>query len=141
MREEIYQTLFDMVANDPRTLGYFVTTGRLTKHFDDVPPEACPALYLLQVGENWIRNGKGIPPRRTLDAKFLIYTIGDDLQSTIINNVLDVIDDVMTATNPSGAVTLGGLVEHVYVDGRIIIDEGLLQRKSITVIPVQILIP
>jgi len=63
------------------------------------------------------------------------------LQSTIINTVLDVIDDVMTATNPSGAVTLGGLVEHVYIDGRVIIDEGLLQSKSISVIPITILIP
>lgn len=141
MREEIYSALFSLVANNSSVTALFNTKSRLTKHFDDVPDEQCPALFLLQTGEDWIRPGKGIPPKRTLDCKFLIYTMSNAIQSTAINTVLDVIDNALRGNNPGNVFNLGGLVEHVYVDGHITIDEGLLQTKSISVIPIKILIP
>lgn len=143
-REAIYSALFTLIALDTRIIGAFKTMARLTKHFDDVPSELCPALYLLQTGETWTRPGKGMPPKRTLECKFIVYTMPDptnSLASTIVNAVLDVIDDVLSTNVVQQAVTLGGLVEHVYVEGKIIIDEGLLQSKSVSVIPITILVP
>lgn len=146
-REAIYSALFSLIANDTRITSQFKTTGRLLKHFDSVPAEMCPALFMLQIGEDWQRPGKGVPPKRSLDCKIIIYTVvgnasETNLQSSVVNAALDVIDDVLTLqSNPGNVVNLGGLVEHVYIDGRVIIDEGLLQGTSVSVVPIKILIP
>ena len=115
-REAIYAGLFALVTNDPGVQAVVKFSARSLRHFDDVPAESCPALYLLQVGENWVRPGKGVPPKRTLEARFVLYTLIDPtsgLQATTVNTVLDAIDNALIALNPSGAVVLGGLVERV----------------------------
>jgi hypothetical protein len=46
-----------------------------------------------------------------------------------------------TVNNPGNTQTLGGLVEHVYIEGDVEIADALLQEKSIFVVPLTILIP
>jgi len=36
---------------------------------------------------------------------------------------------------------LGGIVEHVYIEGQVAIAEGLLQSTSIVRVPITVLIP
>lgn len=145
-REPIYAALWNLVANDPRIQAAFVTTSRYTHHFEDVASALMPALFMLQKRERWERIGKGISPKRTLEAHFLCYTYNADPDgippATLINTLMDVIDDVLTTVNnPSNAQTLGGLVEHVYIEGDVEIAEPLLQEKGIFVVPLTILIP
>ena len=64
------------------------------------------------------------------------------LPATQCNNGLDIIDNVLnTNLNPSNTQTLGGLVNHVYLEGEVQIAEGLLQQVSIVEVPVTILVP
>jgi hypothetical protein len=105
-----------------------------------------PALFMLEKRERWERIGKGISPKRTLEAHLLCYTDTTDPDSTppaiVINTLMDVVDDVLTTVNnPSNTQTLGGLVEHVYIEGDVMIAEGLLQENSIFVVPLTILLP
>lgn len=144
-REPIYAALWALVSGDPRAQAVFVTMNRYTRHFDNVPSNETPALFLLQQSETWGQTGRGIPAKRTLKCSFLVYTYTGDptaaLPSTAINTLLDVLDDVIAKADGSYVQTLGGLVNHVYIEGEIQIAEGLLQSKSIVAVPVTMLIP
>lgn len=145
-REPIYSALWQIVSFDPRIAAVFATTSRSTRHFEDVSAEEMPALFMLQKRETWQRPGKGISPKRTLMAHFLCYQYNaapnQNFNATGINALMDVIDDVLTTVNnPGNTQTLGGLVEHVYIEGDVEIADALLQEKSIFVVPLTILIP
>jgi hypothetical protein len=143
-REQIYVALFNLVTSAPTIASSFVTHGRLLRHHSQVGQVEMPALFLVQhPGEIHVRKGKGIPVIRTLECAFVMYfwtvSSSDSLPATICNNALDAIDAVLNP--PEVLVTLGGLVEHVYTEGRVDVVEGLLQEVSIVTVPVRILIP
>lgn len=147
-REPIYVALAALVFNDQRIQGAFATTGRYLYHFEQVPGGAAsmPAMYLIESGETHFKTGKGIPSKRTLRCHFVMYFHTGDpnntLPATLCNTGLDVIDDVLNLPrNPGNAQTLGGLVEHVYLEGEVSVAEGLLQDTSIVVVPITILLP
>ena len=146
VREPIYVALWSLFLNHPTLAGQFVTTSRYERHFDDVDADAMPALFLTETGENWVKPGKGIPAKRTLTAMLAMYTSTSQpnavLPSTLINALMDTVDDVIeNVGNPSNAQTLGGLVEHVYLEGEVEIYEAFLQDKSIVLVPLTILLP
>jgi len=145
-REAIYSALFDLILSSPGVAGQFVTTGRFLKHHVDVDQTQMPALFMIETGEEWVRPGRGIPPKRTLQSEIVMYawTNGptDTLPATLCNAMLDAIDDVLTNPgNPENVVTLGDAVYHVYLEGAVKIYEGLLQNVSIVSVPIHILIP
>jgi hypothetical protein len=146
-RDAIYSALFALIVGDPALAGKFVSTGRFLRFFEDVAPEQCPALYMVQEGESWVRKGKGIPPIRTLRCKLVMYAYSGDpltgtLPATLANAMLDVVDVALNSPpSPDNAVTLGGLVDHVYMEGEVRIFEGLLQEKTIVTVPIAMLLP
>ena len=146
LREPIYQALFDLVTNNPGVAGMFTAKGRLLPHEASVPDALCPALYTFQLPERWVNKGKGIPPIRTLYVAFVAYfSTGQSnaqLPATMVNAAADAIDAAITQPgNPQNTQTLGGLVEHVYIEPEVKPYEGLLQEKSILVAVVGMLIP
>lgn len=145
-REAIDVALWNLLTSDPRVQGQFQTMSRYTQHHENVALLAMPALFMLQEGETWARPGKGMSPKRTLKRRLWLYASTSAptvvYPATIINAMLDVIDDVLTQPGtPDNTVTLGGLVEHVYIDGEIVIAEGLLQSHSLMHAPITILVP
>lgn len=149
VREDVYVALANLVFTDTRVTTMFKTTGRRLPHVQSVGPEACPALFMFQRPEQRVNEGKGIPAKRTLRCVFVAYfDTGDaeqtnsSLPATAINAAADVIDDVIdTPGNPANVQTLGGLVEHVYIDPTMEPYEGLLQEKSVLVAQVAMLVP
>ena len=149
IREPIYAALFDLIANDATIKGQFVTTGRYLIPITDMPQEKLPALLLVQHGEHWVRAGKGIPNKRTTHCSVIMYawTAAQSQQypSTLLNNMLDVIEALLdNPGNPGNVQTLGGLVEHVYLEGEATVIEGQLgsgENASVLVAPITILIP
>jgi hypothetical protein len=147
LREPIYQALFDLVTNFPAVRAQFRTFGRLLPHVEDVSAAQCPALYTFQLPERRVYKGKGIPAIRTLFVAFVAYFAGGPpgtgpLPATAINTAADAIDDAISNPgNPQNTQTLGGLVEHVYIEPDIRPYEGLLQEKSVLVSVVSVLIP
>ncbi len=148
-REPIYVALLNLIADDPRIKGQYVTVSRVWVDIQDVNPATeMPALYLSQTGESWTRPGKGVSPKRTLQCKFYGYTYAqqqDDIPARLLNNTMDVIDATLGwPGNPSNTQTLGDLVEHVYVEGEVITMDGKLttgQNASMLIVPVTIMIP
>ncbi len=146
IREPIYVALWNLFLTHPNLVGQFVTTSRFLRHFDDVPTEQMPALFMAQSGEQWVKMGKGIPAKRTLMPHLAMYCSTSQPQSilpaTLINALMDTVDDVIeNPGNPSNAQTLGGLVDHVYLEGQVEIYEGYLQNVSIVLVPLTILLP
>lgn len=145
-REPIYSALWSLIADDPRVKGRFVTASRFLIPFEEMPSAQMPALFLIERGEAWIRPGKGISPKRTLRAQIWVYSWESQPlnvpPSILLNDFMDVIDDVLTVVdNPTNTQTLGGLVEHVYIEGEVAIAEGILQNVSILSVPITMLIP
>jgi hypothetical protein len=145
-REPIYQALFDLVTSSPAVRSQFVTFGRLLPHEANVAPIQCPALFTFQLPERRVYKGKGIPAIRTLYVAFVAYfsttADGGSIPATAINAAADAIDDAISIPgNPQNTQTLGGRVEHVYVEPEIRPYEGLLQEKSVLVAVVAMLIP
>jgi hypothetical protein len=146
-REPIYQALFDLVTNYPAVRAQFITFGRLLPHVENVAPAQCPALFTFQLPERRVYKGKGIPAIRTLYVAFIAYFSGGTpgtgpLPATAINAAADAIDDAISNPgNPQNTQTLGGLVEHVFIEPTVQPYEGLLQEKSVLVSVVSILIP
>lgn len=148
-REDVFVALANLVFNDPRVTAMFPTTGRLLPHVQQVDEESCPALFMFQRPETRVYKGMGIPPARTLHCAFVAYfaseTPATSLPATAINAASDVIDQVVNdpdaPTNPGAVQTLGGLVQHVYLEPTLEPFEGLLQEKSVLVASVAMLVP
>lgn len=145
-REPIYQALFNLVVNDSRVQGAFVTTGRYLQHNADVTPDQCPALYMFQKPETRVQAGKGLPAKRTLHCVLVMYVADAEaatqIPATLCNTLCDVVDDVINMpANGSYLQNLGGLVEHVYLEPQLGTYEGLLGDKSIIVAEISMLIP
>ncbi len=146
VREPIYVALWNLFITHPNLVGKFVTQSRYLKHFDSVDAQAMPALFLAQSGEQWVKPGKGIPAKRVLMPHLAMYCATGQpdavLPATLINNLLDVVDEVIEQPgNPANTQTLGGLVDHVYLEGQVEIYEGYLQDKSIVLVPLTIMLP
>jgi hypothetical protein len=146
VREPIYVALWTLFLNHPNLVGQFVTTARYKRHFEDVDPTNMPALFLSEVGESWVKPGRGIRAKRVLQAMLAAYVATNQpnsvLPATLINAVMDTVDEVIESPgNPQNVQTLGGLVDHVYLEGQVEIYEGYLQDVSIVLVPLTIMLP
>jgi hypothetical protein len=105
-----------------------------------------PALFMFQLPEQREQPGKGIPAKRTLRCQFVAYFAtlqgANGLPATALNIAADALDVAITEPgNPGNVQTLGGLVEHVYIEPQVSYYEGLLQDKSALVATVAMLVP
>lgn len=151
-REAIYSALFALVSDgegqpgkitgaDGETLLF---TSRRVKLFDDVPSQ--PALCQAEHGETYAQ-ATNMPYKRTFSASWLLYhDVGKDpnaVPSTTTNNLLDAIDAAITPypSNPGFRQTLGGLVYHCFISGKVFRESGDLDGQALMVIPITLLIP
>jgi hypothetical protein len=147
-REPIDVALWNLIADNPGIKGQIVTSGRYLIPIEEMTPSQYPALFMVQHGESWTKAGKGIDAKRTLQRSFVMYawTPKQDqtYPATQINGLMDVLDAVIEFPNrPDNAQTLGGLVEHVYIEGEVVIVEGVIGdgNASVLIAPMTIVIP
>jgi hypothetical protein len=137
-REAIYQALFMRL----QTISGFQTTSRKLRHWEDVPQPNQPALFLVQKGETFTRVD-GLPPKRVFIAELYLYARSQDPftpPASILNPLLDAVE-TMLLPDASGTQTLGGLVQHAWIEGRVETDEGVLGEQAVVILPVRILVP
>ncbi|MDB5361149.1 MAG: hypothetical protein JWO51_2446 [Rhodospirillales bacterium] len=139
-RETIQAALFQRLAAIPG----FATSSRRLKHWTDVAPAEQPALFQVQKGES--RTARtGQPPARRLSVELFIYvtTSADPAAAPaqIMNPLLDAIEAALAPDPGRLTQSLGGLVEHAWIAGRIVSDEGLLGDQAVAIVPIEILIP
>lgn len=141
-REQILEALFSLVSLSSPA---FITKSRRLRLWGDVDPADRPALFQFErAGDLYEGAIRGTPPKRTYQVEIFIYTDarGVDVPASILNPLIDAIDIALMPDNKlTGKQTLGGLVEHVYIDGRIIKEPGDLDNDGLALIPVKILVP
>jgi hypothetical protein len=138
-REAIYSALFKLISG----IDGVETFSRILAHWDDVSPNMQPAMYMTCVSQR-AEQVTGFPTKYVLDAKIWLYTHRDtngEVPSVQINNLLDKLDAVMRPpSNPTFKQTLGGLVEHCWIDGEIATDEGTLGNQSVAIATIRMLV-
>jgi hypothetical protein len=140
-REAIYAALFALVGN----AAAFATASRRLRHWTDVPAIEQPALFQVQKSET-AKTRRGLPTEWTLAADLYLYCQAPDettAPATILNPLIDA---VVAALAPGGgdlaqnAQTLGSLVSHCWIAGKIETDEGALGGQAVAIIPIELVV-
>lgn len=138
-REQIYEALFALTFQ----LNGIQTRSRKLKIYSDVTSAECPAIYQNQTGES-VSQKINQPRITTMKCDWYLY-LNDkgDRQtppSTRINDFMTSIDKLFLPDAGLATFTLGGLVQHCFINGEVRIVEGVLGDYSIAIIPINILI-
>src|SRR5579863_8684135 len=138
-REAIYSALFTAVS----TAAPFATIGRRLRHWSDVAAVEQPALFMVQKSETAHRT-RGLPPKWTLTVDLFVYVHAPDDVSPptpALNPLLDAIEAGLAPIGAADTQTLGGLVDHAWIAGKIETDEGVLGGQAVAIIPIEVFVP
>lgn len=136
-REPIFAALFAKLAASAG----FITSSRKLRHWADVSPAEQPALFTSQ-GDQSVSVEYPQPGRTTLTVDVYIYVRadGDPLPGKLLNNLIDAVTTALAPDNLVSEVqTLGGLVDHCWIEGSIKIDEGVMDSQAVAIVPIKIL--
>lgn len=136
-REAIYAALFARIAG----IAGVRTQSRILKHWDDVPAEQQPALFMAQGAQQPITQ-TGEPTKWLLFAEIYVYvrTSGGQVPGTVLNPILDAIEAALPLHPVTGKHTLDAPgVEWARIDGAIETDEGTLGEQAVAIVSIQIL--
>lgn len=116
------------------------TTGRRLIFWTQVSQQ--PAMFLRNAGEEIHASPTGLPAKVTMECEVWLYN-KTDASGTPGAGLNDLIDAVQAALRPPPGrpQTLGGLVSHCRIEGKIDLHPGDLDGQAIAVIPVKILVP
>lgn len=120
----------------------FKTTGRRLQLWDKTPNQ--PALFLRNVGDDYPpRAARGLPPKVTIHAEIWLYAkVGTDpakIPGAALNVLVDAVDAALAPNPGQETQTLGGLVSHCWIEGRIEMDPGDIDGQAKAIVPVRIL--
>ncbi|WOE31979.1 MULTISPECIES: hypothetical protein [unclassified Acinetobacter] len=140
--ELIYQALFAQLSK----IDGLVTTSRRLQHFNHVPPERRPALFVTQGNQTEVPV-KGLDAKIELEAEVYIYIYESDSSippSVQLNQMIDKVRMAIAPEYPEMCEyqTLDGLVEHCWIEGTIEVFEAvenMLDDQGIAIIPIRIL--
>jgi hypothetical protein len=143
-REDIFNALFALTVglawdSPPRGLAY---QARRVMLWDDLPAQ--PALCQAEQDEDVVEV-TGLPSKTTYSASWLIYhNVGKDpaaTPATETNLILDAVQALFPSGDPDQVQTLGGLVHHCFISGKIFKDPGDLDGQALIIVPIKILVP
>lgn len=111
-----------------------------------------PALFIIAVKEHHAPRPAGVPTKLTLRGFLILYApapvvnqdIGSETQlgETTLNVLFQAIDTALMPDNLStGKFTIGGLVEHCWIEDDTDLDPGIFTNQAAAIIPLRILVP
>lgn len=142
-RETIATAFWARVS--PLSPSPFITASRRLRHWNDVPANEQPAIFMTQ-NHMPVTQRKGVPPTWRMMFNLFLY---DNCQGTSgaipgqrLNPLIDAIDGAF-APNALGEQTLGGLVSHCWISGPIEVYEGFagMMDQSVVIFPFEVEIP
>lgn len=143
-REQIWAALFTKLQTQLSPSGPFITMDRRLRDWEAISPNLQPYLGLQQLREHIVRD-KVRPRIMTLHGHIVIYARVPDYTTaggSIINPLLDAVE---TALAPdvwdAPSSTLGGLVNACWIEGDVIISEGVQDDQAVAIMPVTIIAP
>lgn len=128
-REEIFAALFALAQTANTQATPFAVMSRRFIPWAQRENLEAPELYQLQLEQPGTQKGHFALTTWNLKALWVCYfpVNTDDLTtptSPTLNNYMDALEAAIKAP-PSRKQNLGGLVENAYIDGQVLIDEGL----------------
>lgn len=142
--ETIYAALFTLL-DQLRIEGTLINASRRLQHVNDYDVSNMPAGFQNQTGVAVTPVRSGPLPKNRFTADWYIYVPGgeadNDINSSPLNAILDAAIAKLAPPANSTLQTLGGLVENCYVEGTIEMYEGVLQDRSVAIIPITIVAP
>ena len=147
-REQVAIALFNLLSVLGPATGNttFAAMSRRPVLWTEVP--SYPAFYLGQPGDEYLYlNGTASPPQTTLNFDGYLYT-KDGLDPNVVpdtamNNLIDAIENtIMPVPSPQFAQTLGGIVDHVWID-----KPGIFRRidyssgQGIALLTIKVMVP
>lgn len=141
IREPIFAALFAKLEQ-LKTDGYVVTASRRLAHWNDVPPEQQPAIYMAQGDQVANHQAKAVPYKWDCIVRIYIYVrVGDDESpAPKLNVILDQLESILMPAREGEKQTLGGLCDTCYIDGTIETYEGTLGNQEVAIVPIKILV-
>lgn len=152
-REQVAVALFSLVSVSVGNVVGLRTSARRILMPKDVSPAQTPALFQVQVKENYERTYNqmlALPPKRTMRFDLWLYvtdatntTAGVTVvPSTQLNIMIQAIEAVFAPDAVTGGSTLGGLVAAARIEGDIdYLETRTKDGLSMAMIPVAVLIP
>lgn len=121
----------------------FKTTGRRVLHWSKV--EQQPACFVRNVKET-VERPNIVFAKRTMHAEIWIYfQAGSNKEAepgAELNRLAEALDAAFEPDDGGlGTLTLGGLVQHCWIEGEVDIDPGDYDGQAKLVVPVLILVP
>ncbi|QDD62649.1 hypothetical protein EJD96_00070 (plasmid) [Herbaspirillum seropedicae] len=133
-REQIYAALFAKLSASSA----FKTKSRKLRHWADVKDIEQPALFQAQKRELAMTT-PGQPTVWSLQVDVYIYVHQKNgMPSTLLNGLLDALADSLAPDPITNKCTLGGLVQHAWIEGAIETDEGTLGDQAVAIVPIVI---
>jgi hypothetical protein len=143
-REGIYNALLAKLG----AAGRFVTISRKPIPPDQLTPEMQPALFVEEIAETAEPRPRGLPVKWMLEVDLGIYYYHESQPeilgehrcspSTDLNQLLNAVEQALAA-DANGVQTLGGMVDHCWIEGEIIKSPAYLQAQGAAIVPVKIL--
>lgn len=142
-RETIYQALFSTAQSATQ----FATFSRRLKHIEELSPVEFPAIYQVQLEEEWKQPSGNMPSVGDMHVEWWVYVYDTDTTTSHAAQLNPLVDALLAAVglppgvNRFGAQTLGGLVDSVRLDGKIQYAEGVFDDRAFARIPLLIKTP
>ncbi|MCE5997396.1 hypothetical protein [Acinetobacter nosocomialis] len=141
--EAIYQALFERLSTNVEGLR---TASRRLRHFNNVLPDERPAMFITQGNQQEVPV-HGLDSKVELAAEVYIYiheVDRDKPPSSQMNIFIDRVREAIKPEHPdvNECQTLGGLVEHCWIEGIVEVYEAvenMLDDQAIAIIPIRIL--
>jgi hypothetical protein len=118
--------------------GRFKTVQREEEFWRDVADGFLPLLFVRSIGEIWPPRRTGMPVAITLKLEAWIFTKGFPGYDQAL--ALEDLCDQMDATFRPPAITLGGLVSHVWIQGEPAKAAGSLTDAAVAIFPLRVLV-
>ncbi|MDI9847557.1 hypothetical protein QM467_05715 [Rhodoblastus sp. 17X3] len=119
--------------------------SRRIKLWSDVAAADQPALFVTEHGENIAYASENAPGKTVLNVDLFVYVAGANDPRVVpardLNIALDALCSALAPDPAIGRQTLGGLVHHCRIEGRIVKDPGDLDGQGLALVPVRILAP
>ncbi len=119
----------------------FAYTSRRVRLAADLP--GLPALCQAEHDETFART-PGLDARRTLGCAWMIHHATSDpdaVPASVNNAILDAIEAALSPDDANGCCTLGGLVQHCWIEGEVFKDPGDLDGQALLIVPIKMLVP
>jgi hypothetical protein len=119
--------------------------SRRLRLWSDVAGADQPALFVTEHAETVAYSSETLPGKTTLNVDLFVYIAAGKDPDGVPARDLDIALDAIAACLAPGPFdmrqTLGGLVGHCRIEGRIVKDPGDLDGQGLALVPIKILAP